>query len=73
MLFPNLRHHPYLAVFGMAIADKYIAQRLTGLEWLGMSWFFENEDLDRVAQALEIARNMCRMLLRTRQTGSRAR
>ena len=41
---------PYLAVLGAVITDRYIVQRLTGLEWIGMSHTFEDKNLYCVAQ-----------------------
>ena len=41
---------PYLAVLGAVITDRYIVQRLTGLEWIGMGHTFEDKNLYRVAQ-----------------------
>jgi len=47
---------PYLAVLGAIITDRYIVQRLTSLEWLGMSQTFEDEHLYRIAQVFDSLR-----------------
>ncbi|KAF9642685.1 hypothetical protein BDM02DRAFT_3105347 [Thelephora ganbajun] len=53
---------PYLAILGAIITDKYIVQRLTGLEWLGMGRVFEDNHLYRIAQVFDSLREALREL-----------
>lgn len=53
---------PYLAVLGAILTDKFVVQRLTGLEWLGVGQVFEDEHLYRIAQVFDTLRGALRKL-----------
>jgi hypothetical protein len=47
---------PYFAVLGAILTDKFVVQRLTSLEWLGMGRVFEDKHPHRIAQVFESLR-----------------
>ena len=53
---------PYLTVLGAVFTDRYIVQRLTSLEWLGMARVFEDGHLYRITQVFESLRGALREL-----------
>ena len=53
---------PYLAILGATLTDKFIVQRLTNLEWLGMGRIFEIEHLYHIAQVFGSLREALRRL-----------
>jgi hypothetical protein len=53
---------PYLAILGAILTDKYVVQRLTSLEWLGVGQVFEDKHLYRIAQVFESLRGALQKL-----------